>query len=393
MILQLELPKGFTASGVNCGVRKYRPDLGLVVSDRDCVVAGVFTRNKLKAAPVQYAMKLLPADNIRALIVNSGQANVATGPEGVEDNLAMTRAVAEHIKIRPEQVLTGSTGVVGQRIAIDKVLSSVPDLVRWLSDNMRNFSLAIMTTDLVPKATRKEVQLSGGKVVIAGATKGSGMIHPNMGTMLGYILTDVVVEKDWLAKEIKLLTDDTFNMISVDGETSTNDTVLIMANGASGVKPKDATELKLLTDALREVMKDLAISIARDGEGASRLITVNVKNAPSLELGREIARMVTTSPLVKSAMYGEDPNWGRIMVRVGMTDVDPSIFQTSTLAIQGIAVYAAGKPLGFDRAQAAAALKSDSIVVDLDLNAGRFNATAWGCDLTERYVEINAEYS
>lgn len=393
MISRVALPKGFHAAGVNSGVRRYRPDLGLVVSDTPCVAAGVFTRNSLKAAPVQYCASILPSAGIRALVVNSGQANAATGEEGKQDNLVLAARTAETVGVQPGEVLVASTGVIGVRMNLEKLLPGLALAARGLGDILNNFALSIMTTDLVPKSSERDITLSGGPVRIVGAAKGSGMIHPNMGTMLGFVLTDADVEKSWLDKTLREIADESFNMISVDGETSTNDTFMVLANGASGARATSAADLELLKNALREVAIDLAMSIARDGEGASKLITVNVGGAPDMQIAREAARLVTTSPLIKSAVHGEDPNWGRILARLGQAGVQPQCFEKLRVELQGVCVFDQGKPLPFDRDDARARLRSDSVLIDVNLGSGPHHATAWGCDLTKRYVEINTEYS
>jgi glutamate N-acetyltransferase/amino-acid N-acetyltransferase len=393
MIPRISLPQGFTASGINSGVRRYRPDLGLIVSARACAAAGVFTRNSVKAAPVLYDAKLLPSNKIRAIVVNSGQANAATGADGVSDNLVLAQKCADVLGLEVDQVLTASTGVIGVRLPLDTLTPALAPAAKQLSEIINNFALAIMTTDLLPKFTCVDVELSRGKVRITGAAKGSGMIHPNMGTMLGFILTDALVDSAWLDRELKRIADLSFNMISVDGETSTNDTVLALANGASEVKPANKEDEKKLGEALREVATRLAISIARDGEGASKLITVNVKGLAKIEAAREAARLITTSPLIKSAVHGEDPNWGRILARLGMAEIDSSDFERLSVSLQGVTVFSEGRPIAFDRAATREKLRADSVIVDVDFGNGSATATAWGCDLTKRYVEINTEYS
>lgn len=393
MIQRMALPQGFSAVGFNSGVRRYRPDLGIIVSQTPCSAAGVFTRNSLKAACVTYCADMLPSKDMRAIVVNSGQANAATGIEGVQDNLQLVTKTAEVLGVRPNQVLVASTGVIGVRLHLDKLLPALVPAVRGLSDALNTFALSIMTTDLVPKASARDVTLSGGTIRLVGAAKGSGMIHPNMGTMLGFILTDVAVDSAWLDASLREIADETFNMISVDGETSTNDSVLVLANGASGVKAESSADRALFRKALAEVAQDLAKSIARDGEGASKLITVHVHRAPKLEMAREAARMITTSPLIKSAIHGEDPNWGRILARLGQAGVEARCFETLCVELQGVRVFENGKPVAFDRAHAREKLKSDEVLVDVNLGSGHFEATAWGCDLTKRYVEINTEYS
>jgi glutamate N-acetyltransferase / amino-acid N-acetyltransferase len=393
MIPRVELPRGFKAAGINSGVRRYRPDLGIVVSEKPCAAAGVFTRNSLKAAPVLYCAKLLPSDDIRALVVNSGQANAATGQEGIQDNLALAEKTAENLGIQSRQVLVSSTGVIGVRMHLDKLVPGLPLAVKGLSETVNSFALAIMTTDLVPKASVREISVGSGKIRIVGVAKGSGMIHPNMGTMLGFILTDAGLESKWLQECLSSVADASFNMISVDGETSTNDTVLVLANGASNVRIQSDAEKAAFRKGLLEVATDLAMAIARDGEGASKLITVNVGQSPTLEQAREAARMITTSPLIKSAIHGEDPNWGRVLARLGQAGVEARCFETLRVELQGVCVFDKGKPVVFDRVDARNRLRGDAVTVNISLGQGTHQATAWGCDLTKRYVEINTEYS
>lgn len=393
MIPKIDLPQGFQAAGINSGVRRYRPDLGLIVSDRPCVAAGSFTTNSLRAAPVQYSQSLLPSNDIRAIIVNSGQANAATGAEGIEDNLRLVSKLGEVFKFDSKQVLIASTGVIGVRMALDILIPALPTLPRALGDSINQFGLSIMTTDLVPKFTRHEIELSQGKIVICGAAKGSGMIHPNMATMLGFVLMDAVVDKNWLDETLRSIVDETFNMISVDGETSTNDCVMALANGASGVKVQNARDEEVLRAGFKKVCEELAISIARDGEGATKLITVKVSGGNSVQEVRQAARLITTSPLIKSAVHGEDPNWGRILARLGQSGIRSELFLKLNVKLQGIPVFENGKPKAFDRPFVRALLRSENILIECELNAGHFNATAWGCDLTKRYVEINTEYT
>ncbi len=391
-IKRTPLPLGFTASGVNCGVRRYRPDLGIVISDRDCVAAGVFTQNQCKAASVVYCQKLLPSDQIRAIVTNSGQANAATGSEGVENNRLMAFAVAKELTCLPRQILTASTGVIGQQMEIGKVVETMPLLVERASESAESFALAILTTDLVPKTVSTELQLSEGQVRITGICKGSGMIHPNMATMLGYLLTDAVVPMGLAQDLLKDAVDVSFNMISVDGDTSTNDCCFLMANGASGISIKTVEDLILFKKALVELSQLLAQSIAVDGEGATKLVEVTVQGTPDLAMAKRAARGVTLSPLVKTAIHGEDPNWGRILARLGAEQVPAPLLERMTLKMQGFTLYQDGQPAIFDRDAVRTALKTDKIEVLIELGAGNLQATAWGCDLSKKYVDINTEY-
>jgi glutamate N-acetyltransferase/amino-acid N-acetyltransferase len=387
------LPSGFFASGVNCGVRRYRPDLGLVYADVDCTAAGVYTINEAKAAPVLHCMELLPSNRIRAIITNSGQANAATGHRGLENNRAMAEALARHLNVGMDQVLTASTGKIGPQLEMDKILPAIPELVERSTTVADGFALAILTTDLVPKAVTTTVKLSQGKIRITGICKGSGMIHPNMATMLGYLLTDLKLSPDLAQSLLRESTEVSFNMISVDGDCSTNDCSFLLASGAAKVELVTDEDFHKFKKALIEISQFLAKAIAADGEGATKLIEVELKGAPSLDLARRAARGVTLSPLVKTAMHGEDPNWGRILARLGQEMVPKSALDKMTLKLQGVTLFEKGAPMDIDREAVRALLKSHRVAVEIDLKSGRETATAWGCDLSKKYVDINTEYS
>lgn len=387
------LPKGFLASGVNCGVRRYRPDIGILISEVPAVAAGVFTLNECKAAPVLYSQRLLPADNIKAILTNSGQANAATGSEGVEKNLMMISAAAKSLNCEMEQVLVASTGVIGVQLDTDKILPSIPELVSRANDTAESFATAILTTDLVPKTVTAVVELSGGSVRITGISKGSGMIHPNMATMLGYILTDAKISKDHAAELIKKTADISFNMISVDGDSSTNDCCFLMANGATGVELKSEEDKAKFEAIVQDIGIFLAKSIAADGEGATKLIEVEIKGSDNLALAKKAARGVTLSPLIKTAIHGEDPNWGRILARLGAEQVPAQQLEKMTLRLQDVLIFEKGQPVAFARAEIKALLKQVQVKIEIDLKSGPHTATAWGCDLSRKYVDINTEYS
>jgi glutamate N-acetyltransferase/amino-acid N-acetyltransferase len=392
-IARTQLPKGFRSSGINCGVRKYRPDIGILYSETDCVAAGVYTTNLCKAAPVVYCQKLLPSSKIRGIVTNSGQANAATGAEGVKRNIEMVEATAKALGCAPNQVLAASTGVIGHQIDIEKITAALPLLCERSLENAEPFALAILTTDLVPKTVTTTVQLSGGEVRITGISKGSGMIHPNMATMLGYIATDVkLTEKqaDALLKEANGLS---FNMISVDGDTSTNDCVFLLANGASGADVSKEADYAKFREVLIDVAQVLAKAIARDGEGADKLIEVTVRNAPAKAMAIRAARGITVSPLIKAAIQGSDPNWGRVLARLGAEQVPAECLDKMELKIQGTVLFQNGAPHPFVRDDVRALLKTENVLVEIDLRSGNESATAWGCDLTKRYVDINTEYN
>lgn len=387
------MPKGFSASGVNCGVRRYRPDIGVLISEVDAVAVGVFTQNQCKAAPVLYTQKLLPADNVRAILTNSGQANAATGAEGVEKNLMMVSALAKTLRVDMDQILVASTGVIGKQLDTDKILPCMPELVERANETAESFALAILTTDLVPKTVTTTLLLSKGEVRITGISKGSGMIHPHMATMLGYVLTDAKVTKDHAQRLLKDVTDVSFNMISVDGDSSTNDCCFLMANGASGVDLATAEDVKIFDQAVKDICIFLAKSIAADGEGATKLIEVNLKGSDNLEIARRAARGVTLSPLIKTAIHGEDPNWGRILARLGAEQVPGEQLNKMTLTLQGIKIFENGQPVDFVKDDVRALLKQSKVFVEVDLKSGPLEVTSWGCDLSKKYVDINTEYS
>ena len=392
-VARTALPKGFSTASINSGVRKYRPDLGMIFSDRDCVAAGVFTKSECKAAPVIYCQKLLPARNVRAIVTNSGQANTATGKKGHVDNEAMAQAAAQAAGCKATQVLVASTGVIGVALDMEKILPAIAELPARAGNSAEPFATAILTTDLVPKTVTTTLRLSTGDIRITGISKGSGMIHPNMATMLGYLMTDAELPLELATPLLREATNVSFNMISVDGDMSTNDTVFLLANGASGAKIVTDEDLAKFRKALIEVSQFLAQAIARDGEGATKLVEVKLNGSPTDELAKRTARSIIVSPLIKSAIHGEDPNWGRVLARLGAEQVPAECLDRMNLRIQGITVFEGGAPIPFDRAETRRLLKSDNVQIIIELNSGEFDATAWGCDLTKKYVEINAEYS
>lgn len=392
-IFRTKLPTGFKAGGINCGVRVYRPDLGVIISENPASTAGVFTKNHCQSATVKYCKEILPSNHIKAIITNSGEANAATGMNGIQSNFEMASCLAKELQCNPEHVLTASTGVIGKPLSIQKITDAIPALINKTTDIAENFATAILTTDLVPKTVYKDVQLSTGKIRITGICKGSGMIHPNMATMLGYLLTDLQINAIEAQTFLRNVCDKSFNMISVDGETSTNDSVFLMANGMSGVTIINSNDHALFYDALLEVAITLAKSIARDGEGASKLIEAVVTGAQNYDQAKKIAKSIITSSLIKTAVYGSSPNWGRIIARIGNEDICESMINSCVIAIQGITLFSDGSPVeNVDTTILKSQLKEDQINITITFNEGNGSATAWGCDLTENYVKINAEY-
>ncbi|NJO40183.1 MAG: bifunctional ornithine acetyltransferase/N-acetylglutamate synthase [Cyanobacteria bacterium CRU_2_1] len=399
-------PKGFKASGITAGLKPSgTPDLALIVSEVDAIAAGVFTTSQVKAACVDYCRQRLQAKpTARAILCNAGQANAATGAQGWADAVESAQLVAQSLGISPELILVASTGVIGQRIKMDQLRAGVPKLVETLSEDGSDAAAkAIVTTDLVTKSIALELTLDHRPVRIGGICKGSGMIHPNMATMLGFVTCDAAISPHLWQQMVSRAADKSFNQITVDGDTSTNDSLIALANGES--RTPAITDLgddaEKLEAALTEVCIHLAKAIARDGEGATCLIEVRVSGAPDDESARKIARTVAGSSLVKSAIFGRDPNWGRIAAAAGRAGVP---FDPENLRVQlgDFLMMEQGQPLPFDRpaashymkqASAGEYLKADTLLISISIGNGSGSGSAWGCDLSYDYVKINAEYT
>ena len=400
--------KGFKASSAAAGIKyKDRTDMAMIFSEAPCTVAGTFTSNMVKAAPVIWDRDTVYGGHpVQAVVVNSGIANAGCGEEGMLICEKTADAVSEALGIEKEAVLIGSTGVIGQDIDIEKIKGGVKLLVPALKDTLEagtEASKAIMTTDTVNKECAVSFELpakdGNGKVTVflGGMSKGSGMIHPNMCTMLGYITTDAAIDKALLQKALSDVVPDTFNMISVDGDTSTNDTLLVMANGLSGNQciSEEDEFYQLFKEALFYVCRNLAMKMAADGEGATKLIEVYVKNADTKENARTLARSVVSSSLVKAMVFGKDANCGRILCALGYAGpvFDPAVIQIDLTGENGtVNFYSAGRVQAFDEELALKLLSEDKIHIDVDMAEGTEEATAWGCDLTFDYVTINADY-
>lgn len=391
-------PKGFKAGGLHCGLKKTtRHDLGAIVCEVPAAAAGVYTTNVFQAAPIQVTRESIGAGGVlRAVIVNSGNANACTGKQGEADAYEMRSGFAEALGVAPEHVAVASTGVIGELLKMDRVRSGIAELPAKLSasyESADDFCQAILTTDLVKKEVCVSVVIDGQTVHIAGASKGSGMIHPNMATMLGFVTTDAAIGSEALHKLLRQATDLTFNMITVDGDTSTNDMLVAMASGLAG--NSELTESHPgwadFAAALRYVCEVLAKAIARDGEGATKLVEVQVRGAESDYAAQAIAKTVIGSSLVKSAVFGADANWGRIIAAVGRAG-QPVNPDTVDIRLGDIVTLEQSRPVAFDEDAALEYLKGDTVVIDVDLHMGEGKATAWGCDLTYDYVRINAAY-
>ena len=396
-------PKGFKCAGLRAGVKpgKTNKDMAMIVSEVPAKIAGTFTKNIVKAAPVLWGKKIVEEQEVvRAVVVNTGIANACTGAQGYENVVTEAKEVAKLLDIKPEEVVVGSTGVIGQQLPMDVIKEGNKKLVPELKADRQSeedASWAILTTDTKPKEAAVEVEIAGKTVTIAGMCKGSGMIHPNMGTMLGFITTDAAIDKALLLELQRELIEDTFNMVSVDGDTSTNDTVFVLANGMA--ENKEITEKDADYEAFKEgllyVNQSLAKQIAGDGEGCTRLFEVHVAGADSKENAKILSKSVVTSSLTKAAIYGKDANWGRILCALGYAgvDFDPVKVDISLKSADGvIEIVKDGIATDYSEDEATKVLSADAVTADINVHNGDFEATAWGCDLTHDYVTINADY-
>ncbi|KGR77680.1 N-acetylglutamate synthase [Ureibacillus sinduriensis BLB-1 = JCM 15800] len=388
-------PKGFAAAGMHCGIKHKKKDLALLVSEVPASVAGVFTTNAIQAAPLKVTKEVVyRTGKMQALIVNSGNANACTGKQGIADAYEMQSLAALKLGIDPSLIGVASTGVIGEMMKMEPIRAGVGklELGKTLEHGI-DFAQAILTTDTVMKNTTYSTLIDGKEVVISGSAKGSGMIEPNMATMLGFITTDANIESEVLQAALSEITDLTFNAITVDGDTSTNDTVIVMANGLAENETltPEHPDWHNFYSTLQVVAEDLAKAIARDGEGATKLIEVEVVGAFSDEEGRKIAKTVVGSPLVKTAVFGNDANWGRIIAAVGYSgaSVDP---EKITIKIGNALMVENGEPVPFSEEELIKILKANEVKISVSLGLGEGQGLAWGCDLTYDYVQINASY-
>lgn len=388
--------QGFSTGAVHCGLRSNpeKKELALIVSSVSCTAAAVYTSNQVKAAPLYLNMKHLANGKAQAITVNSGNAN-ACAINDAKNALLQAEAAAKKLNLDVEDVLVASTGVIGQELPIEKIVAGTDAIV--LGQDPLESAHAIMTTDTKVKEYAVEFELDGKIVRLGGIAKGSGMIHPNMGTMLCFITTDAAISSECLSQMLKANVKKTFNRISVDGDTSTNDMCIVLANGLAGNTEiiGEGTDYETFKTALKVVMEHLAIAIASDGEGASRLITVEVKNAATEDQAETLAMSVASSSLLKAAVFGADANWGRVLCAMGYSkaEFDPARVDIYFASKNGeILVCKAGKGIEFDEDKAARILEPDAIEIIADLHEGEKQATCWGCDLTYDYVKINGDY-
>jgi glutamate N-acetyltransferase/amino-acid N-acetyltransferase len=386
--------QGYLASGVAAGIKKKGLDLAVVFSSQPASAAGVFTLNQVQAAPV-----VLSKDNLkisrgraRGVLINSGCANACTGERGMHDAALSVQCLASHLNVDPSQILVASTGVIGSFLPMPRLLKGIAAAVSALNSKGGTAAMrAIMTTDTREKSFAIEGRIAGKTVRIGGMAKGAGMIHPNMATMLSVITTDVQLPTRELSRLLRRSADRSFNCLTVDGDTSTNDTVLLIANGASGATASDHRALSFFEKGLTAICEKLAKSIASDGEGATKFVEILVRGAADFEAARKVAKSIANSSLVKTAIYGEELNWGRILCAVGYSEVtfDP---QKIALSLNGIPVFRGGSPVAATRARAERAMKNHDLQIEVVLDGGRSEARVWTCDLSRKYVDINASY-
>ncbi|MBT2626241.1 bifunctional ornithine acetyltransferase/N-acetylglutamate synthase [Bacillus sp. HU-1818] len=386
-------PKGFEAKGVHCGLRYSKKDLGVIVSETPATSAAVYTQSHFQAAPIKVTQdSLKQGSDLKAVIVNSAIANACTGERGLEDAYNMRADCAELLNVDPELVAVSSTGVIGEHLDMGKIQAGIK-LLKDTPAGFGDFEEAILTTDTVMKQTCYELTIDDKKVTIGGAAKGSGMIHPNMATMLGFVTTDAAVEEKALHNALREITDVSFNQITVDGETSTNDMVLVMANGCAENEclTEAHDEWPLFKKGLLLVCEDLAKDIARDGEGATKLIEAQVKGAKNDLEANVIAKKIVGSSLVKTAVYGTDANWGRIIGAIGHSTASVTAEQVEVF-LGGQCLFKNNEPQPFSETKAKEYLSGDEITIVIRLCEGEGNGRAWGCDLTYDYIKINASY-
>lgn len=390
-------PRGFVASGISAGIKENGlSDLGLIVSEEYATAAAIFTKNRFLAAPILISKKKLERsrNKAKAVIVNSGCANALTGKMGLKSAERIISALAHETRFGADDILMASTGVIGKQLPLANILESIPLLVGNLKkDGDFAFSQSILTTDKFPKRVATEVSLSKSKKVRIGATaKGAGMIHPNMATMLCFVTTDVGIDKSKLQQALNKANSLSFSAITVDGDTSTNDTVFLLANGVSGHRISSGSEYKNFVSALTEVLMELAMMIVRDGEGATRFVRLNIESAATYEEALKVGRAVGTSPLVKTAIFGGDPNWGRVMSAVGNSDAkfDPSRVE---LKIGDVCVFRKNEPQEINKSKMSELFSNKEIEMTIKLNSGKNSARVFTCDLSYDYVKINGEYT
>jgi acetylglutamate kinase len=391
-------PRGFSYAGTHCGIKAVRKDLALVFSEAPCAAAGCFTVNASRAAPVRDAQTRLPAGGVRAIVANSGNANALVGPDGERDVREVLHAMAHALGVDPSTVLAASTGIIGVRLPVQKLVAAAAKLAAERGSAIELAAEAVMTTDTRPKLSGRTLHIGGKDASIAAFAKGGGMMAPELATVLAFVTTDLAVAPRALEAALTGAMRTSFDMINVDGDMSTNDAVFALANGLAGNPPIDegSADFEAFAEALTAVCVELARQIAEDGDGATKLLVVNIAGAPKVDMARELARAVAGSNLVKASMFGADPNWGRVLAVIGARvgsrkwPIDPL---RASVQVQGTAVFGQGMPTGADPTALRAKMREPQVTIDVTLAEGDAKATAWGCDLSYDYVKINADYT
>ena len=388
-------PKGFKAAGVKAGIKKSgNLDLALIYTEKEAAVAGVFTKNAVAAAPVIVSREVVKGGKAHAIVANAGCANACTGETGLANARKMAALAAAEVGCASDEVLVGSTGIIGVNLPMDKLEAGIKAAAAELSeDGSKNAGNAIITTYTYSKACSCEVEIGGQAVRFGAIAKGSGMIQPNMATMLCYITTDANISSQLMQKALSEIVEVSFNMISVDGDMSTNDTVLVLANGASGAAEitDGSPEYDKFYATLKEICQELSKRIAADGEGATKFLTINVSGTKTFEDAKTVAMSIAKSPLVKTAFFGEDPNWGRVICAVGYAGI-PMVPEKTVIKFGGVPVYANGLGAEFNEDDIHKVMAEHDIVIDVEMGMGDAKATVWSCDFSYEYVKINGEY-
>ena len=387
--------KGFKAAGVKAGIKKSgNLDVAVIYTETPAAIAGTFTQNKVAAAPVYVSKETVATGSARAIVANAGCANACTGKQGMDDAYKTREIAAKELGINADDVIVGSTGVIGVTLPMDKLEKGIKDAVADLSETGSiNAANAIITTDTHCKTMTVKFDIGDAEVHMGAIAKGSGMIRPNMATMLCYITTDLDIEQSLLQKALSTCVEKSFNMISVDGDMSTNDTVVVLANGLAGNKKitEENADYDIFCSNLMALCVELAKEIAADGEGASKFLTINVKGAKSFADAKTVGMAVANSPLVKTAFFGEDPNWGRVICAVGYSGAD-MVPEKTVVKFGGITIFDCGVGAQYDSKALVKVMRENDIVIDIELNLGDSDATVWTCDLSYEYVKINGEY-
>ena len=389
-------PQGFSAGATYAGLKTFaedKLDLGIIASDSPCTAAGVFTTSTIKSPTVSVNQAHLKAASPKGIIVNAGIANACVGEQGYKDAEEMASITANILNVAPSEILVCSTGVIGVELPMSLIRDGVAN-INLSKDGANQVARAMMTTDTRPKEVAVSCEIAGKTISIGGVAKGSGMIHPNMATMLSFITTDANVEQHFLEHCLTEVADSSYNMLTVDGDTSTNDTVLVLANGSANNEQitEGTTEAEVFQSALLEVAIFLTKELARDGEGASRLLSIEITGAKDVKSARQAARTIASSSLVKSAVYGSDPNWGRVLAALGRSEIEADETKID-LFVNGVCIMESGTPIPFHKEAVVVLMKGPEVTFKLQLNLGDASATAWGCDLTQEYVIINSAYT